>query len=114
MSAIAAVVLAGCSPGSSGPGTLSADPRPAAGPALAIVQDQICESASWKVALHCKPGQKIIFLPPQFGNVQLPVMFAGANCDLRYSVVATSGAVTCIFLPIRLDTTNAAASGSKP
>lgn len=49
---------------------------------------------------NCKPGQKVVFLPQQFGNEQLPVMFAALNCDLRFSVALTKGAVACIYLPI--------------
>jgi hypothetical protein len=66
-----------------------------------IDQDNICETADFGVAKNCTPGQKIIFLPQQFGNEQLPVFFAAANCDLRFSVVLTKGAVTCIFQPMK-------------
>jgi len=65
-------------------------------------QTDICETNDVGVATNCKTGQKIVFLPAQFGNAQLPVYFAAANCDLRYSVVLTNGAVTCIFKPIKL------------
>ncbi len=46
---------------------------------------------------HCKTGQKITFTPTEWGNQQLPVMFASGHCDLRFSVVWTEGGVTCIY-----------------
>ena len=70
----------------------------------AIYQANLCETSSWQhdiVARVCKPGQKVAFLPERWGNVQLPIMFAAVNCDLRYAVVQTDGAVTCIYGPIK-------------
>lgn len=64
-------------------------------------QSRICQVGDWHVASDCKPGQKIVFLPESFGNEQLPVLFAALNCDLRYQVVATRGAVICIFGPVK-------------
>jgi hypothetical protein len=69
-------------------------------PVIAVDQNSICATSTVEVAKNCKLGQKIVFLPPSFGNQQLPILFAAANCDLRYSVVATVGAVTCIFKPL--------------
>jgi len=46
---------------------------------------------------YCKVGRKVLFLPQTFGNEQLPVLFAAINCDLRYAVALTNGAVTCIY-----------------
>jgi len=66
--------------------------------------DSLCQVSFWQrdaVALVCTPGEKIVFLPESFGNVQLPVYFAAINCDLRYPVVSTTGAVTCIYRPIK-------------
>lgn len=89
-------LVAACGSGSGT--TPSADPI-----AEPLDQGHVCQVADWRMAGDaCKPGQKIVFLPPSFGNEQLPVMFAAANCDLRYAVVATTGAVTCIYLPMRL------------
>jgi hypothetical protein len=68
-----------------------------------IDQTNLCEVHAWRhdiVAGACKPGQKVAFLPPSFGNEQLPIIFAAVNCDLRYSVALTNGAVTCIYQPI--------------
>lgn len=68
-----------------------------------IDQANLCEVSVWRhddVAELCKAGQKIVFLPTKWGNEQLPVFFAAVNCDLRYSVVLTPGAVTCIYGPI--------------
>ena len=77
---------------------------PTAGPATASIdQANLCEVEAWQhdvVANTCKPGQKVVYLPSRFGNEQLPVIFAAVNCDLRYSVALTTGAVTCIYGPI--------------
>ena len=62
-----------------------------------LSQGEYCEAQEMAAPAHCKPGQRIVFLPSRFGNVQLPVIFAAANCDLRYSVVLTNGGVTCIY-----------------
>jgi len=69
----------------------------------AIDQANLCEVNAWShdvVASVCRTGQKVVFLPRTFGNEQLPILFAAVNCDLRYSVALTSGAVTCIYGPI--------------
>lgn len=50
------------------------------------------------VSEKCERGQKVVFLPMSWGNDQLPIMFAGLNCDLRYNVVSNNGGVTCIFI----------------
>jgi hypothetical protein len=71
--------------------------------ASAIDQSNLCEVSEWlhdDVASVCKPGQKVVFLPKTFGNEQLPIIFAAVNCDLRYGVALTQGAVTCIYGPI--------------
>jgi len=68
-----------------------------------IDQANLCEVSRWSyedTASACRPGQKVVFLPKTFGNKQLPILFAGVNCDLRYSVALTDGAVTCIYGPI--------------
>lgn len=68
-----------------------------------INQASLCEANDWQhdvVSSVCKPGQKVVFIPSSFGNEQLPVIFAAVNCDLRYSVALTKGAVTCIYDPI--------------
>jgi hypothetical protein len=68
-----------------------------------IDQKNLCEVDSWRfdeVAAACRPGQKVAFVPKSFGNEQLPVIFAAVNCDLRYSIALTNGAVACIYGPI--------------
>ena len=68
-----------------------------------IDQANLCEVKVWQhddVAAVCKAGQKVVFLPASFGNEQLPIIFAAVNCDLRYQVALTRGAVTCIYQPI--------------
>ena len=83
-------------------------------PSTGIDQVTLCEVKEWQtdaVRKTCKPGQKVIFLPRSFGNEQLPVVFAALNCDLRYEVALTNGAVTCIFNPRLI--TNAADKDSQ-
>lgn len=88
-------LLAACNAQAPAPAAL-VQPEPA-GPD----QSHICQVSDWHVASDCKAGQKIVFLPESFGNEQLPVLFAALNCDLHYQVVATRGAVTCIFGPVK-------------
>lgn len=64
-------------------------------------QGEYCETQEMAAPAHCKPGQRVVFLPSRFGNEQLPVIFAAANCDLRFSVVVTNGGVTCIFMRVK-------------
>lgn len=91
----ATLLLAACN--SQAPAPAAVAPAEPAGPD----QSRICQVGDWHVASDCKAGQKIVFLPESFGNEQLPVLFAALNCDLRYQVVTTRGAVTCIFGPIK-------------
>ena len=94
--ALAIAGLSGCNQAPSAP-------APAVVSAPSIDQANLCEVANWQhdeVAAQCKPGQKIVFLPRSFGNQQLPIIFAAVNCDLRYGVALTEGAVTCIYGPI--------------
>ena len=96
-----ALAVAGCSNGDGG-----ARPTPSAPIASGNAgpdQVNLCEVSTWQhddVARECKPGQKVVYLPQRFGNEQLPILFAAVNCDLRYSVALTLGAVTCIYGPI--------------
>lgn len=67
-----------------------------------IDQANLCEVNVWRhdeVASQCKPGQKIVFLPSTFGNEQLPIIFSAVNCDVRYSIVLTTGGVMCVYGP---------------
>lgn len=85
---------------------------------VSIDQANLCEVNEWQhdaVANVCKPGQKVVFLPQSFGNEQLPIIFAAVNCDLRYNVALTKGAVTCIYNPITpTKPKEAPATASKP
>ena len=54
--------------------------------------------------LPCQAGQKTAFLPRQFGNDQLPIMFAAKFCDLRYQIVWNPGGVVCIYRPLSATT----------
>jgi hypothetical protein len=108
--AVAAGALSACGGGHSSADAVSAHPLLAA--AADIVQDSVCQVSSWRVAEGCTPGQKIVFLPESWGNEQLPVMFAALNCDLRYQVVSSKGAVACIFRPVKPEPAKPAASAS--
>lgn len=88
-----------------------------AAPPNAIDQASLCEVSQWQhseVAAKCRPGQKTVFLPNSFGNEQLPAIFAAVNCDLRYQVVQTTGAVTCIYSPVSPTPEPSAAVPAKP
>lgn len=90
---VMATIASGCNQQT--PAAGATDPR--------INQSALCEVSGWQhdvVAGACKPGQKVVFLPGSWGNEQLPVIFAAVNCDLRYNVAMTTGAVTCIYSPI--------------
>jgi hypothetical protein len=104
--------MAGCSQQTQSPATMAATaPQPA------IDQAQLCEVNAWQhdvVASVCKPGQKVVFLPRNWGNAQLPVLFAAVNCDLRYAVTMTEGAVTCIYNPIQPVSAPPEAGASQP
>lgn len=69
--------------------------------AAKLDQQVICISKGLRADSNCKPGQRVAFMPDTFGNEQMPVAFATINCDLRYAVVLTNGAVTCVYLPAR-------------
>jgi hypothetical protein len=95
------VLIVGCSQ-SAGPNPVASE---AAAPSGESRPDQanLCEVREWAldaVATRCDAGQKVVFLPSRWGNEQLPIFFAAVNCDLRYSVAITNGAVTCIYGPI--------------
>lgn len=102
MAAAMPVMMGGCAqPNSSS--TAQAVTMPGTAATSAPVDGQLCQVKAWQyddVAAACKVGQKVLFLPESFGNEQLPVVFAAVNCDLRYSVALTTGAVTCIYRPI--------------
>lgn len=103
--AFAMTVLVGCTQSPSVTPIAQAD-------ATALNQGEYCETQEITAPAHCKPGQRVVFLPSRFGNEQLPVLFAAANCDLRYSVVLTNGGVTCVF--IRVKAAGDPATGSAP
>lgn len=111
---IASIVLStslmgACAPSTSPPPASVPDPASAtAAPPEAEVIDQqhLCEVSGWQHDIakeYCKPGQKVVYLPESWGNDQLPILFAAVNCDLRYSVALTEGAVTCIYAPINVE-----------
>lgn len=61
----------------------------------------------------CTTGQKVLYTPERFGNVQLPVIFAALHCDHRHSIVWTEGAVSCIYLPSSLKSSTDAQAADK-
>ena len=72
-----------------------------ASPSASPDQATLCEVREWRrdvTEAACKAGQKAVFLPPRWGNEQLPILFAAVNCDLRYAVALTNGGVTCIYV----------------
>ena len=69
--------------------------------AVGVSQDEPCMVDVFfkkDVASKCKKGQKVVYLPDRWGNEQLPILFSGINCDLRYGIVSNNGGVTCIFV----------------
>jgi len=67
-------------------------------------QEKLCEVKSADLDTttgSCVEGQKIVFAPNSWGNQQLPVLFAAVNCDHRYAIAMSTGAVSCIFRPIK-------------
>jgi hypothetical protein len=98
IAASAVLCLTGCGGGAQKSETAKTQVPPQA---MEPNQDKLCEVSLPLIALGCKEGQKVVFLPNQWGNEQLPVYFAAMNCDLRYTVVSTKGGVVCIFKPIK-------------
>lgn len=67
-------------------------------------QSKLCQVDTWKpvtVANSCDAGQKVVFRPSESAADDAPVLFAAANCDMRYSVAVTPVGATCIYKPIR-------------
>lgn len=94
---LGAGLMTGCQPQQ----PVAVDAKAASAPA--IDQAHPCEVSDFRVdvvAGVCKPGQKVAFLPRSFGNEQLPILFAALHCDLRYTVVLSTGGVTCIYQPV--------------
>jgi len=95
------VSLQGCQAGAPAPHPTGSSPAtPGAGP-VSPDQTHICEVNRWQrdqAEAKCRVGQKVVFLPDTWGNAQLPILFAAVNCDLRYAVALTNGAVTCIYV----------------
>ncbi|MGN8159755.1 hypothetical protein ACS8Y6_01605 [Salinisphaera sp. RV14] len=84
--------------------------------ATGLDQDKLCQVDTWKpvtVAHSCKAGQKVLFRPDKSAADDAPVLFAAANCDMRYSVAVTPVGATCIYKPIRSAGKMAAAKADK-
>ena len=108
---IVLVITAGCN-------QPTAEAAKASSPKEADIQEeQLCEVSGWQrdvVAAACKPGQKVVFLPRSWGNAQLPVVFAAVNCDVRYAIALTEGAVMCVYHPTQSAAATAANPASQP
>ncbi len=110
---VAAATLSACMSGCSARSAGSQDTK--------IDQSSICEVHDWKAdasAAVCHAQQKIVFLPEQWGNEQLPILFAAVNCDMRYGIALTNGGVACIYAgplapsrPAATTSTNAPSGG---
>ena len=111
---LSAFLMGACAPSTSPPPASVPDSASAAAapPETEMIDQQhLCEVSGWQHDIakeYCKPGQKVVYLPESWGNDQLPILFAAVNCDLRYSVALTKGAVTCIYAPINVEPENSA------
>lgn len=103
--AVGCTVLAGCEK------ALSAQAAEVEERAMAesrVDQGTLCETRNWQrnvVERLCSPGQKIIFVPeppedPALADPMLPLYFVAVNCDMRHSVVQSSGGVVCVYRPV--------------
>lgn len=104
--AAVALFMAACAQPPSSPEVVDESASAALAENVLPRQNELCEVSSWQhdvASEHCEPGQKVIFAPKRWGNEQLPVVFAAVNCDMRYSIALTHGAVTCIYLPLKVD-----------
>jgi len=67
-----------------------------------IVNGPVCEindlSQGWAT---CKEGQVLAFLPPSWGNEQLPILAAALYCDFHHPIVHTNGGVSCVYTGTR-------------
>lgn len=86
-------------------------------PTTSVATDiPVCEVNTFDraaVAAKCRPGDKVAFLPSNWGNDQLPLVFAAINCDLEKSVVYNNGGVVCIYRPSKIEA-SADKAGEKP
>ena len=74
---------------------------------LCLVQDGNAASK------ECKNGDVMLFLPPSFGNEQLPIGISAAFCDFEHPVVHNAGGVSCIFTDARKKNWNSLGIGVK-
>lgn len=94
-----AVALGGCTdrPAASTPVATA----PVAEPGPTLDQGDVCFVLDYPLGMSalktCKPGERVVFLPQQWGNEQLPLQFVSMACDLRYTVAMTNGGVVCIY-----------------
>ena len=68
-----------------------------------IDQNETCFFRDLGINRNCNIGQKAIMLPDeQYAREELSLLFVARYCDLRYSVVANSRGVACIFYPEKI------------
>jgi hypothetical protein len=86
--------------------------------ASAVNQDDLCFVSNFAAGDSnkvCSPGQKVVYMPAGgAGNPNLVVMFAAANCDLRYAVVSGPTALTCIYAPLKKQASSESPGAAKP
>ena len=94
-----AVALGGCTDRPAASTPVATASIPDAGPALD--QGDVCFVLNYPLGMSalktCKPGERVVFLPQQWGNQQLPIQFVSMACDLRYTIAMTNGGVVCIY-----------------
>ena len=47
--------------------------------------------------MGCEKGDEIRFLPKQWGNEQIPLIFASDNCDLNKPIIYNNAGVLCTY-----------------
>mgnify|MGYP000849182311 CR=1 FL=1 len=45
----------------------------------------------------CRKGDDLLYMPPRWGNVQLPIEFIAYKCDSTRQISYTDGAVSCVY-----------------
>ncbi len=47
--------------------------------------------------MGCEKGDELRFLPNQWGNEQLPLLFASENCDMNKAIIYNNSGVICTY-----------------
>ncbi len=68
----------------------------ASAPAFALFDTEVvCSVENAQNAVHCKKGDKMVFLPSVYGNERLPLAFIGAHCDGTKPIYHNKSGVVC-------------------